>query len=253
MKFSKKSIIRKTIFTAIFVFLFVILLNYVLMPWYVYSAEVTVPKVTGKNLEDAISILEDADLNPIVGDTSFDAKTPKGYILIQSPKSGEVVKEGRRIYLFVSGGKPVVAVPKLVGKTVTNSRFSLERLGLKLGNIFETPSNSPKNTVLEQQFSEGTKIDRGSSVNVTVSSGSETGTIPVPDLIGKSLTDVEAIVTELNLKIGKINYQPSFAILPNTIIDQYPSKGVLLNPSDFIDLFVTKNVEIKDEISEEPK
>jgi len=253
MKFSKKNIIQKTIIIAISLFIFIVVFNYAIMPWYVYSSEVTVPKVTGKSMEDAMSVLEEAGLNPIIGDTSYDNKTPKGYILIQRPKSGEKVKEGRRIYLFVSGGKPVISVPKLVGKTVTNSRFSLERLGLKLGSIFEAPSNSPKNTVLEQQYSEGTKIDRGSAVNITVSSGSETGSIVVPDLIGKSLTDAEAIITELNLKIGKINYQPSFAILPNTIIDQYPSKGVLLNPSDNIDLFITKNVEINDEIGEEPK
>jgi beta-lactam-binding protein with PASTA domain len=42
------------------------------------------------------------------------------------------------------------------------------------------------------------------------------------------------------LTIGKINYQPSSTLLPNTILDQYPSGGNLLSPGDVVDLFVTK-------------
>lgn len=250
---NKKIQLKKIFILFSILFLSLIIINYVLMPWYVYSSEVKVPKVISLSSERALELLESSNLNPVIGDTAYDSKVPKGFILIQKPSAGEIVKEGRRIYLVLSGGKPLIKVPKLIGKTVTDTRFTLERLGLRIGSIFEIPSGSPRNTVLEQQFAEGVSVNKGAYVNITVSSGSETGSIAVPDLVGKSLGECEMILVELQLKIGKINYQPSFAILPNTIIDQYPSKGVLLNPGDGVDLFVTKNVEIKEEVSEETK
>ena len=62
--------------------------------------------------------------------------------------------------------------------------------------------------IYDQQFAEGTPIKKGESVNVTVSLGQvQAGSIEVPDLIGKSLTEAEKILADSSLKVGKINYQ----------------------------------------------
>jgi len=66
----------------------------------------------------------------------------------------------------------------------------------------------------------------------------------------KSLSEAEKVLADSSLKVGKINYQPSFSLLPNTILDQYPSKGNKVNPGDAIDLFVTKSVN-ENQIKEE--
>jgi len=67
-------------------------------------------------------------------------------------------------------------------------------------------------------------------VGITVSTGPvEEGEITVPDLIGKSLTEAQKLLADSALTVGKINYQPSFSLLPNTILDQYPSKGNKVN------------------------
>ena len=94
--------------------------------------------------------------------------------------------------------------------------------------------------IFDQEFVEGTPIKKGQLVGVSVSSGIESGEISVPDLIGKSLMEAGKVLADSLLKIGKLNYQISFSLLPNTIIDQYPSKGTKLNPGDAVDLFVTK-------------
>jgi len=57
----------------------------------------------------------------------------------------------------------------------------------------------------------------------------------------------EPTVKDLSRQVGKINYQPSFSLLPNTVLDQYPSKGNKANKGDQVDLFVTKSVESKDQ------
>ena len=190
-------------------------------------------------------------LDPVIGDTTYDEKLPEGSVIIQRPRAGETVKEGRRVYLFISGGEPIVHVPQLTGKSVRDAKFSLERLGLKLGNVDQEVSDYPKDMIYDQQYAAGTPIKKGEDVNVTISMGKlQAGNIEVPDLIGKSLTEAEKILADSSLKVGKINYQPSFSLLPNTILDQYPSKGNKVNKGDAIDLFVTKTAN-ENEIREE--
>ena len=244
-------VVKKILWILFALFAIVLLLDNVILPWYVSSPIEKVPDVVGKTENDAVSLLRSQDLEPIVGDTTYDEKFPEGSIIFQRPRAGETVKEGRRVYLFISGGEPIVHVPQLTGKSVRDAKFSLERLGLKLGEIDQETSNYPKDMIYDQQYTEGTPLKRGESVNVTVSSGStQTGSIEVPDLIGKSLSEAEKILADSSLKVGKINYQPSFSLLPNTILDQYPSKGNKINPGDAVDLFVTKTAN-ENEIKEE--
>ena len=250
-KILQKRIVRKFLWSLFVLFAIILLLDNVILPWYVSSPKEKVPDVVGKNQDEAVKLLESLDMQPVIGDTTYDEKLPAGSIIFQRPRAGEIVKEGRRVYLFVSGGEPLVYVPELIGKSVRDAKFSLERLGLKLGDVDQEPSSYPKDMIYDQQFAQGTPVKKGESVNVTVSIGQvQTGSIEVPDLIGKSLTEAEAILADSSLKVGKINYQPSFSLLPNTILDQYPSKGNKVNPGDAIDLFVTKTAS-ENEIKEE--
>ena len=244
---------KKILTYLIVLFAVFILFNNLLMPLYVHSAEVKIPKVVGMNQNQAIELLEKSGLDPIVGGTSFVENVPQGAVVVQKPGFGEVVKKGRRVYLFVSGGEPTVKVPSITGKSVRDAKFVLERMGLKIGKVTEISSDSPKDIIVSQEYPVGVSIKKGASVNVSVSGGVVQGSITVPDLIGKSLTEAEKILADSTLKVGKINYQPSFSLLPNTIIDQYPSRGNKLNAGGVVDLFVTKNAEEskKMEIKEE--
>ena len=228
------------IFLGVIIFIFLIL-DYLFLPWWVNREETTVPNVVGIAENEAMELLQDRDLNPIITDTTFNESYPKGTIVLQRPEAGSVVKVGRRIYLFLSGGEPVVLVPMLKGKSVRDAKFALERIGLKLGTVNQVPSSNPKYMIFDQQYVEGTPVKKGESVDISVSTGIETGEILTPDLIGKSLIEATKILADSSLKVGKLNYQVSFSLLPNTVIDQYPSKGSKLNPGEAVDLFITKS------------
>jgi len=230
-------------------FIFIIVMNYIVMPWYVSSPELNVPKVLGLTESDAVNILKDKGLTPIVSDTTYDENFPRGTILYQRPNAGETVKEGRRIYLFISGGEPVVQVPVLKGKSLIDARFALERIGLFLGRIDSITSNYPKNVIFDQQFAVGTPLKKGDSVGVSFSIGPTIGSITVPNLIGKSLVEAEQILADSTLRVGKINFQPSISLLPNTILDQYPSQGDKIDSGSSVDLFVTKPAETNNQNS----
>jgi eukaryotic-like serine/threonine-protein kinase len=237
----KKPIIRRLLIAIIIFIGFILLLNNVIMPWYVSSPEKRVPKIIGMNESQAMKTLKDSSLVPIIADTTFDDKYPSGTVLFQRPHGGEIVKIGRRVYLFISGGQPEISVPVLKGKSVRDARFALERVGLNLGQIDSVSSDDPKNMIFEQQYAPGTPLKKGDSVRVSLSIGPAYSEISVPNLIGKSLSQAEQILSDSSLKVGKINYQSSFSLLPNTIIDQYPSKGNKLHQGDSVDLFVTKS------------
>jgi serine/threonine-protein kinase len=233
------------------ILVFFIIVDYMLLPWYVSSPEINVPKVIGLKEQEAISLLKDASLDPVVGDTTFDDRFPSGSVIVQKPDVGSVVKKGRRVYLFVSGGEPIVNVPGLKGKSIRESKLALERVGLKLGNISQQSSQNPKDVVFDQQYAMGTPLRKGETVGLTVSTGPvEEGDITVPDLIGKSLADAQKVLADSNLTVGKVNYQLSFSLLPNTILDQYPSKGNKVNKGATVDLFVTKQGEETKNIEE---
>ena len=239
--FLKIPFVRKSLYLLLGFIALVLLLNNVIMPWYVSSPEKTVPKVVGIDITQAEKILDDSDLVTIIADTTYDESVPMGHVMLQKPNAGEKVKVGRRIYLFVSGGDPVVSVPDLKGKSIRDAKFALERLGLSLGQIEDVPSNNPKDMIFDQQYAAGTRLQRGATVGVTMSVGSNEGLLTVPDLIGKSLDEAQKILADSSFNIGKINYQRSYSLLPNTVVDQYPSRGSKVNPGTKVDLFVTKN------------
>lgn len=240
----QKPFIKKALYALGTLILFILLMDNLVLPWYVSSKEVVVPNVIGQHNNEAIATLQKAGFSPILSDTSYAENFPKDHIFLHKPEAGKVVKAGRVIYLFVSGGEQVVNVPILKGKSLVDARFALERVGLRMGYINEVPSNYPRDMIFDQQYVEGTPLKKGQSVSVTLSLGSATGDIIVPDLIGKSLTQARIILSDSSLTIGKINYQISSTLLPNTVLDQYPAPGNKLNAGDEVDLFVTKSGEL---------
>jgi serine/threonine-protein kinase len=239
-KLLSRPFVRKLLYFFIGWVILIIILDNFIFPWYVSSPETTVPNVIGMPDLEAISLLENQGFEPIISDTSYGIDVSQGSIFLQRPKAGDIVKEGRAVYLFISGGERIVYVPVLKGKSLLDAKFALERIGLKLGRVVRVPSNQPEDMIFDQQYASGTPLKQGEFVSITVSAGRGGGIIVVPDLVGKSLSNARIILEDSSLAVGKINYQPSVTLLPNTILDQYPSSGNKLNPGESVDLFVTK-------------
>lgn len=249
----EKTFVKKSLIAIGAIIVFLLIFDNIIMPWYVSSSEEVVPKVVGLSDSEAIEKLEDAGFEPVISDTSYGTNQPAGKIFLQKPEAGKIVKKGRTIYLFVSGGEQLVTVPQLKGKNIVDAKLALERVGLKLGQVELVASNYPKDMIFDQQYVEGTKLKKGETIKIFVSSGQTEGTIEVPYLIGKSLSEAQKILSENSLSVGKITYHISNTLLPNTVLDQYPVPGNKLNPGEKVDLFITKQGTIKEplEIIEE--
>ncbi len=213
----------------------------IVMPWYVENEEVVVPDVVGINKNDAKELLEKSKLNVILEGPKFNDQIPKDHVVYQKPKSGSVVKKGRRVYVYYSGGNHLIKMPVLIGKTLRDVKVTLKRLGFKLNKISKVKSEYKTDTIIDQNPKEGTELPRGSKVNIKISIGPNIGMVRVPDLLGQSLAEAKQTLKENSLSVGKINYQKSPNLLPNTVTAQFPSKNRLVNVGSEVDIFVTKS------------
>ncbi|MGA9119750.1 MAG: PASTA domain-containing protein [Bacteroidota bacterium] len=233
---------RKVLLYLLGFFVAILLLNYLILPYYVkHGKTLSVPSVVGMALDSAKGALTDQGLVPVEAETRPDPGYPAGTVTSQNPNSGAVVKLGRHVYLTISGGEVQVFVPTLRGRTLRDARFALERYGLKLGLVsYSISPTFPENTIIDQSIVANTRVVRGTQVGVIVSTGKDSLQIVVPMITGKSTTEAERILMAAGLRIGNITLQPSFDLLPNSVVDQYPRAGERVSRGHPIDIFVVQ-------------
>ncbi|MFI5211394.1 MAG: PASTA domain-containing protein [Ignavibacteria bacterium] len=225
----------------------VLLMNFVVMPWYVrHDTLVKVPSVVGLSFEEAKKKLDDAGLEGLQGDIRYDPSKPIGTVVDQNPPVDQIVKDGRRIYLIISGGEQLYDVPNLVGRTLREAKFVLNQRNLEVQEVeYKQSVQYPTGIVLTQIESPGSKVKKGTKIGVIVSTGMDAGDIKVPDLVGKNIEEAKKLLAANKLTLGKINYQPSVNVPLNAVIDQYPKSSTMAKENQKVDLFVNREVKKK--------
>lgn len=81
------------------------------------------------------------------------------------------------------GGQEVVAMPDLVGRSFADARDELDRLGLRVADVLQTPSGeADEGVVIATDPRAGDQVRQGSAVRVLVSTGGDGGeTTPAED------------------------------------------------------------------------
>ena len=114
----------KNLFFALLVSIGLFLLVDFGIQWYTKHGEtVVVPSLVGKTKSEAIQLITDANLVPIIQDSVYSDSFPKLAITDQDPDMDRIVKENRKVYLTINSlPKPKVRMPKLIDcyKTVIN-------------------------------------------------------------------------------------------------------------------------------------
>ena len=236
------------VLTSVIVLFYVF--NNMVMPKYVQQGRTTtVPNVVGKTLDQATKTLADVGLPGKKADVRNDKQYPEGTVVVQIPPAGAEVKFGRGVYLTVSGGEPLVAVPGLRGSTLRNATFALEKAALVMGTAtYQVSEEYPQGTIIDQDTPESTKVPSGRVINVVVSQGKSADQVPVPDVTKKTFSDAERILIQSNLRTGNITYKVSPDLLPNTVMEQFPKPGDMVPAGQAIDLVVAQKGEKQNDI-----
>lgn len=133
---------------------------------------VLVPYLKGVSLRQAEIMLgekglEVGEINWVTSDTF-----PENVVVASSPSFRLSVPSGMSVNLEVSLGvsPDTVRMPDLVGTSLEETKIILEKFGLEIGEIkYETKDYLPPETVLEQFPREGAEVEKGTRVNLKVS------------------------------------------------------------------------------------
>ena len=221
-------------------FILVFILDALVMPVIVHSRdEITIPDVTGKPVDAAMAQLAAADLKPQVLDTAPHPNIKPGNEVYQDPVANSVVREGRNVYLTVSGGEERIAMPNLRGRSLRDARITLEQLDLTIGKVSYEASELPAETIVSQSVAAGKRVRKTVAIEIVVSGGSDIQ-VEIPYVVGLMLDEAQAALLENGLRIGKITYSENSNWVPNTVIGQSPTAGDPIAPSAPVNLTVTR-------------
>ncbi len=131
-------------------------------------AQGLVPDVVGKTEDDARAALEGAGFRVNVV-TKEDPDADPGTVLAQNPAKGTSAVSGSAVTITVAEEPREVEVPDVVGSTQNKATEALSGAGLKVV-VEEVEADSPNTdgVVQSQSPDSGTKVDRGSTVTITV-------------------------------------------------------------------------------------
>lgn len=222
---SKKSIIiaMGSVFIIAFLWAFFSFGNF----W--STQDITVPDVTGKQMEIAQTMLTDKHLSVSVKEVDS-SDVPVGEVITQTPIGGSVVKANRTIYLTVSRGNhgDTVLVPDLRGLTLDEATRKLKEIGLSVGTVTYADADRDDGKILQQTPSSPDKVAQNTTIDVVVSrvKVKEAAPVNVPDTRGMSLDTAMQTLNNAGISIGTVGNLNSN--LPNaqaTVTGQSLRKG----------------------------
>lgn len=137
------------------------------------SGSIEVPSVTGSTAENAESTLT-AQGFTVSKEYAYDNSVAQGNVISQSPASGSSAKKGDTITLTVSQGVEPAVVPNVVGQSEDKAKTMLGNASLNW-NISSSVYSSTveKGYVVEQSIEADSKVTKGTTVNLTISLGTE--------------------------------------------------------------------------------
>jgi len=198
------------------------------------TQKVGVPTVVGADQANAEAKLRQDGFS--VDTVQKTAEQPSGQVIGQDPTGGTKAKKGSTVTLTVSSGPQQVAVPQVVGLTVSSARGRLSKAGLQASEREENSDTVAQGRVISVSPPEGQKVDKGSSVTLVVSSGKPQ--VEVPDVVGKSFDEASSNLQAAGFKVTRTDKESDKD--PGTVLSQNPTGGGRIDAGSTIALTVAK-------------
>ena len=189
----------------------------------IHGGEVKVPKIIGMTPEDAAAILTDRGLIMDVQDRFYSPEVSEGKIMSQAPSPDAVVRRAYRVRVAVSLGPQRALIPDLIGKSGRTAEISVQRRGLEVGTVavLHLP-DFPPDQVVAQSPAPNANIMTSPKVSLLVSAPADEQSYVMPNFVGQHLADASHAISEVGLRIGKIEG------LDSTSLGKNPSSGLII-------------------------
>jgi eukaryotic-like serine/threonine-protein kinase len=198
---------------------------------------VIVPFVEGQRWPEARQNIRRADLRPVKVDRAHES-VALGIVFRQVPEAGERVPKGNAVRIFVSTGKPRVAVPDVLGAREADAVVTLRAAGL-VPDTRDIFSDKPPGTVTAQDPKGGTSVVKGTTVRINISKGQQN--IGIPSVIGLSFDRAADQLRQAGFTAVREDVDSSEP--RGRIIGQDPGPGTLHPPGTEVTLSVSTGKE----------
>ncbi len=187
--------------------------------------QAAVPNLLGLTQEAAVTSITDSGFKVGNVNQSYNDQYPEGQVCEQTPDAGKSADEGSKIDIVVSkGSKPIdqVEVPDLTkASDLDAAKKMIEAAGLTVGTTTEETNDADEGTIIGQSPSAGEKADKNSKVNIVVSSGPETAS--VPGVVGSSEDEATNTLSNAGFSVNSESGGYSDTYAKGTVMKQDPT------------------------------
>ncbi len=157
--------------------------------WTRHGDVVTVPEIKHMSYAEAEEVLDSHGLRIVISDSIYDKKYAPGTVIDCVPKSGQVVKDGRDIYVTITSFSPkhVTISSPIVNVSSRQAISYLSALGINGIRLVSVPSQYPD--LVERALVNGKPVSVGSVISVDATVVLEVGSYVEPDPVNVSDTD----------------------------------------------------------------
>jgi serine/threonine-protein kinase len=199
--------------------------------------QVTVPKVSGLPVEDAIQTLNGAGLRANVKEV-FSEKYEPGIVMFQDPKPNTEADKGSTVTLTVSKGVEQVEVPNVIGFDQASAEATLTDAGL-VPNAVVVESGEPAGTVVGQSPNGGL-VPKGTEVEIDVSAGPPPPpeTVAVPGVTGLTQEEATQILSDAGFQVEPVDQPTLNPLEDGLVLSQDPLAGDEVDPGTTVTILV---------------
>lgn len=204
----------------------------------------TMIDVVGFTEDEAIAALNEAGIS-FDTEREYSDLVEEGKVISQSVADGEALEENERVWIVISKGIEKVPVPDVSDKKAEDAKVLLEAAGFTVEEEEEYSEDIEEGMVISQDPAGGTEAGKGSTVTIVVSKGEEVKVSKVPNLKKKTVSEAEAALSEVNLKLGNVKQEYHDSIPEGQVISQSIAEGTEVKEDTAIDITISKGKEKK--------
>jgi serine/threonine protein kinase len=144
-------------------------------------AEVVVPHLIGKSIEQAEAEAKEKGLELVIRSEQFNEEYPEGSVYFMYPAPGRRVRKGTEVEVWVSKGSKFAIVPNVINLPKEEASRKIRAAGLNEGEVTQEYSDTiPAGNIVKQTPAPGTRVMRDQPVNLVFSLGPKPE--PLPDV-----------------------------------------------------------------------
>ena len=209
----------------------------------VFSSTKPAPDFLDMTIEQAENKAADEGFKIKQGKDIYSNDVPEGRICQQNPEPGVETPKNGTITVNVSKGSKEGVVPNVVGMKQEDVEDYITEYGYVLGSVKVETDTAKEGTVLEQDPSAGTKLDKENRINITVSDGKGKEKGIIPSVCGYSLSDAKRLIKNAGFEVGGIDYSYSDVYGNGYVMWQQYSGNTEMDKGSTIDIEVSKGEE----------